>query len=308
MEEEIYCKQLKTIYVEDNGLLSGPLFSDVELYDGYHITIEQCGARTITVSNSKEVKAQELYLILSRVVRLLMLFDGKFYTLKEMKFLESKKDSHRLDGYTTNLFNARLSYFESHSACGAKDSLCSFEEVFTPELYDKWVKLLEDLDISHQVYLYSMSANKTPVDLKVAFLVELAEPLVELVKNKTGEFKSLSPGKRGTSLKNCLDALITKYGHEIFEKEIKVDRDSFLQILVNSRVRIMHIKNQQKGKHLDGNESVLYMLKISFLYRHILLSLLGIDGTEMTKQIKQSMNSLNNWNNVLGRLLIKMRE
>ncbi len=41
MEEEIYCKQLKTIYVEDNGLLSGPLFSDVELYDGYHITIEQ---------------------------------------------------------------------------------------------------------------------------------------------------------------------------------------------------------------------------------------------------------------------------
>lgn len=306
MAEEIYCKELKAIYVEEHGLLSGPITSHIELNKGYRVAIEQFGLRTITVSNVEEVDARELYVVLSRVVRLLMLFDGKFYKLKELKFSESQNDAHRLGGYAKKVINSRLSYFESHSACSTNDFICSYEDVLTSKLYDDWVELLEDLDISHQVYLYSMSANKMPVDLKVSFLIELAEPLIELVKNKTGLYASLSPGERGTSLKMCLDALITKYGLEIFNKEIEVDYDTFLKILVNSRVRIMHIKKKQKGKYLNGNESVLYMLKISFLYRYILLSLLGVCKMEMMEHIKKAVESLNDRNNDLDRFLIDM--
>lgn len=296
------------IYDGDEGTLSNPLSLDVELNTGYHITIEQYGERIITVSNAKEVYARELYNVLSHIERLLMLFDGKFYKLKEMKFTESQNDVKRLDGYTTNLINNRLPYFESNSACSTYYIICSFENVLTRELYDDWVELLQDLEISHQVYLYSMSACKMPVDLKVSFLIELAEPLIELVKSKTGLYASLSPGERGTSLKNCLDALITKYGLEIFRRELEVDYDTFLKILVNSRVRIMHIKKKQKGRYLNGSESVLYMLKISLLYRYILLSLLGVGEMEMMEQIKKSVELLDEWNGVLGRLLTEMRK
>lgn len=65
------------------------------------------------------------------------------------------------------------------------------------------------------MYLYSLSNNGVTVDVKCAFLIELAEPLIEIVKEHTNFFSSLQPGPRGASLKNCLDALITKYGFDI---------------------------------------------------------------------------------------------
>ena len=250
MGEAIFCKQLKAVYSEDKGMLSGPKASDIDLKKGFHIKIEQGGIRTITISNNNEVNVRDLYAILTYIERLLMLFDGKFYNLKELKFSDSQNDAHRLDSYASNLVNsARLSYFESDNYCSV-GKICSFSDVLTPDLYEKWVELVKELDISHQVYLYSMSANRMPVDLKAAFLVELAEPLVEIIKNRTGLFPSLSPGEKGTTLKMCLRGLIKNYGMEIFQKEMSANSNKFLQFLVNSRVRIMHIKKKQKGMSL----------------------------------------------------------
>lgn len=47
--------------------------------------------------------------------------------------------------------------------------------------------------------------------------------------------------------------------------------------MVNSRVRIIHIKREQKGLYFNGNESVLYTLKISLLYRCIIFKVLNIN-------------------------------
>ncbi len=306
MAEEIYCKQLKAIYEDNKGLLPGPVISDIKIGDGYHIKIEQCGVRTITISNEEEVKARSLYAVLSYIVRLLMIFDGRFYKLREMIFSESIKDADRLEGYALNLKYSRLTYFDSDSVFDASDKICSFEEVLTPDLYNNWIEILEELDISHQVFLYSLSANKMPVDLKVSFMIELAEPVIELLKKKTGLYASLTPGERGTPLKVCLDALITQYGQDIFKKEIDVNYASFLQTLVNSRIRIMHIKKNQKGIYLNGEESVLYIIKISLLYRYILLNLLSVSKTKMIEQIKQGVAMLDKWNDTLDRFLVKI--
>ena len=59
----------------------------------------------------------------------------------------------------------------------------------------------------------------------------------------------------------CLDALIIQYGQEIFSKEIETNYEGFLQVLVNSRVRIMHIKRNQKGIYFNGSEPALYMIE-----------------------------------------------
>ncbi len=68
------------------------------------------------------------------------------------------------------------------------------------------------------MFLYSVSDSKMPIDAKCAFLFELAELLVEVVKVHTHLYSSLTPGERGTSLKMCVDALISKYGTLIFRK------------------------------------------------------------------------------------------
>ena len=69
----------------------------------------------------------------------------------------------------------------------------------------------------------------------------------------------------------------------------------------------MHIKKKQKGIFMNGDESVLYIMKISLLYRHILLSLLGISEKETIEQIKKDVSIFDNWNDTLNKVLIKIQ-
>lgn len=110
------------------------------------------------------------------------------------------------------MLNNRLSYFESSEfSKGKVNCLMEYDEVLTEDLFLKWKELLDELDLVNQMYLYSISNNRMPVDLKSAFLTELAEPLIEIVKAHKKYFTSLNPGQRGTTLKMCLDSLITKF-------------------------------------------------------------------------------------------------
>lgn len=184
--------------------------------------------------------------------------------------------------------------------------MLGFDSIITADLYCKWEKLLDELDVVHQMYLYSLSNSGMTVDIKCAFLIELAEPLVEIVKKHTNFYASLTPGARGTSLKNCLDALITKYGVDIFERELSNDYEKFLSALVNSRVRIMHIKREQKGVYFNGAESVLYALKMNLLYRRIMFEVLGIDEVNYRDNLKKCVSRLDEWNDTLDNFLIKL--
>ena len=156
------------------------------------------------------------------------------------------------------------------------------------------------------MYLYSLSNSGITVDVKCAFLIELAEPLVEIVKGHTNYFSTLIPGARGTTLKSCLDALITKYGVDIFEKELSNNSEQFLSAMVNSRVRIMHIKREQRGIYFNGNESVLYTLKMSLLYRRIIFEVLGISEINYRDNLLKCVSRLDKWNDVLEHFLLKL--
>ena len=262
-------------------LLGGPHIVEFDTTDEqkFHIKIEQCGFRMIAITSDRDTSAFDLYAILTRIERLLMLLEGVFIPLSELKLSESDTANEKqLTSFQNNLIKGRLSYFSSADFCNYKvDKLLEFDTILTAELYSKWEQLLVELDLVHQVYLYFLSNSKITVDVKCAFLIELAEPLIEVVKEHTKFFSSLTPGPRGASLKNCLDALITKYGADIFGSELASDYERFLFAMVNSRVRIMHIKREQKGVFFNGNESVLYMLKMNLLYRRIMFEVLGID-------------------------------
>ena len=291
-------------------LLGGPHIVEFDTTDEqkFHIKIEQCGFRMIAITSDRDTSAFDLYAILTRIERLLMLLEGVFIPLSELKLSESDTANEKqLTSFQNNLIKGRLSYFSSADFCNYKvDKLLEFDTILTAELYSKWEQLLVELDLVHQVYLYFLSNSKITVDVKCAFLIELAEPLIEVVKEHTKFFSSLTPGPRGASLKNCLDALITKYGADIFGSELASNYERFLSAMVNSRVRIMHIKREQKGVFFNGNESVLYMLKMNLLYRRIMFEVLGIDEAIYKNSLLKCVSRLDEWNGILKGFLSKL--
>ena len=279
MEKLAKCKVLIGTYINDNIILGGPHVAEFETRDNkFFIKIEQCGYRKISIKALEETSVFELYGVFTKIERLLMIFDGQFLNLENLEFTDSSDtEKSMLKSVGNNLMHQRLSYFKSSDLVSYKvDKLLEFEEVLNSDLYDKWEHLLEELDIAHQMYLYAMGDTKITVDVKCAFLIELSETLVEVLKAYTNSFQKLKPGN-GTSLRACVKALIEEYGKDIFEREMEANEKEFLSTVINSRVRIMHIKRNQKIKYFDGNESVLYILKLSLLYRRILLEILGVE-------------------------------
>ena len=82
--------------------------------------------------------------------------------------------------------------------------------------------------------------------------------------------------------------------------------ERFLSAMVNSRVRIMHIKREQKGVFFNGNESVLYMLKMNLLYRRIMFEVLGIDEAIYKNSLLKCVSRLDEWNGILKGFLSKL--
>lgn len=309
MEKLAKCKNVTGTYRNDSIILGGPHVIEFKTSDNrFSITIEQFGYRKIVIKALEDISIFELYGELSKIERLLMIFDGQFINLESLDFTDSSDtEENTLKSSSINLMNQRLMYFKSADMVSYKsDKLLEFDEVLNAEVYEKWKQLLGELDIAHQIYLYAMGDTKMPVDVKCAFLTELTEPLVEVLKVYTELFSDLNPGERGTNLRKCLEALIEEYGIDIFEKEIKTNKDKFLSVMIDSRVRIMHIKRNRKNLYFNGNESILYILKLSLLYRKILLDIIGVEKQIYTDKLQKCVSRLNGWNDTLDKLLLKL--
>lgn len=68
----------------------------------------------------------------------------------------------------------------------------------------------------------------------------------------------------------------------------------------------MHIKREQKGVFLNGTESVLYILKLSLLYRRILFEVLDIAEIYYKESLIRSVSRLDTWNDVLKNFLARL--
>lgn len=236
------CKTLTAIYKNEINTLKKLYEIDFLIHKSVRIHIEQFTVRKIEIDFTSEQLVDDLIAVLTKVERLLMLFDGYFMNLISIEFQDSAGCvPPNLKECAEHFMRRRLAYFHSNKILFSSNYLLDFSKVLTPALYEKWKGILEDLDVAHQVYLYSLCDTNQPVDLRCAFLIELAEPVVEIVKANSPLFESLNPGKQGTSLRDCLRALITTYGSDIFENEINSCFETFLKSLVNSRVRIMHM-------------------------------------------------------------------
>ena len=286
--------KLSVVQGFENGILGGPFQKQFETDNGVFVSITQLYKREIELTSVVPMLSEELISIFQDFEKLLMLFDGRFYTIE--KLTVSNENSETLD-VLDDYNKIRLNCFSSKDLCQYSWlKLISFQDVLTNDLYKNWQALIDDLDIDFQAFLYALSDNKMTIDLNFAFLAELAEPFVELLKERTHYCQSLNPGKSGTTLKTCIESLIEIYGNDIFSKEKEANENYklFLDRVVNSRVRIMHIKNNRKA-HFDGRDCLWYSLKFSLLYRNIVLSLLDIPYQKYKEKIQKATKNIDDF-------------
>lgn len=286
------CNKLSVEQGVEKGLLGGPFQLKLTLKNGVSVLINQFGKRIIELSTYTPISCDDLFMTFQSIEKLLMLLDGRFYPIEKLCYF---MDGDELTDASIEYEQKRLGYFSSKDFCRYSWlRLMAFQNVLTDELFEKWNVLLDELDIAFQSLLYSLSDNRMPVDLNFAFLVELAEPFTELLKEQTCYCQSLTPGERGTTLKMCVDTLILIFGKDIFGEELSADYADFLNAVVGSRVRIMHIKKKQ-SKHFGGKECVKYSMKFSLLYRKILFEVLDIDNCQYDGAIQNATRKINEW-------------
>lgn len=297
------CSSLN-IVLKNEGILGGPHSVKFDYnYNGsiLHIEIEQCLVRTINLSAASPIMMEYLWSFYTTLERLLMLFDGRFYIMESVTFVGDACSKDEYASYANECLSRRLSYCKTDpDYCHIDHVFLIYDAVLSPELVEKWIQLQSELGIVHQVALYNIADTGVTHDVKCAFFIECLEPMVEIIGIYDCFFPSLKPGDRTTTLKMCIDAVISKYGKDIFAEEYSANKDNFLKALVNTRIRIMHIKrNQPVEKHLSGEESVLYLIKLCHLYRVVILSLLGIDYDQYRSAVVKSVKQWNNWNGTL---------
>lgn len=301
------CLSLKVV-VKNEGTLSSPHSAKFDYdYNGseIHIEIEQCFVRTIFMVVDAPITMRKLWDAHIIIERLLMLLDGRFYFIESVTFTGGACSEADYALYVQECLSRRPSYCKTDPAyCYSDHVFLMYDTVLSPELITKWVQLQDELGIVHQVALYNIASTGITHDVKCANFIECLEPIAEIIGIYDNFFLSLKPGDRTTTLKMCIDAVISKFGKDIFAEEYNANKDKFLQTLVNTRNRIMHIKrNQPAGKYLSGVESVLYLVKLFHLYRVVILSLLGVDYTRYQSAVVRSINQWDAWDGVLNNFI-----
>lgn len=301
------CSSLK-VMLQNEGILGGPHKFEMKYSlkgNNIDIKIEQAGNRKIVLTSLIPAPMNLLWDFYGQLERLLMLFDGRFLNIKEVVFSGEECVDAEYSNYADECKMHRLSYCKTDPAyCNSNHCFLEFDNTLTPELLTKWILLQEQLDIVNQTVLYNIADTGVTHDIKCANLIECLEPVTEIINEYEKFFPNLKPGDRTTTLKMRIDAVISKYGQDIFFQEYMANKERFLQVLVNTRNRIMHIKrNQPQDKYLSGPESILYLVKLCHLYRIVLLSLLGINYDSYKSIVIKSVEQWNSWEETLDKFV-----
>lgn len=287
-----------------NGILGGPFRKEFALSNngiGYTISVVQEVVRKIEIFSDKADNASDILGIYYRIITLLMLFDGQFYPV-----IEAIEDGIDI---THSMKKRELaSYKSADFMLGSGNTLLDPFQLLSANLVNAREDLETELDLVHKMFLYCVSAVKMPVDMKCAFLIETYIGLAELIASRKADFILPDVGKRESKLKKYLIEVIGRCGQEIFETEQKVGIEAFSAVLKESRNRIAHIKAKQGKLFLDGKESVLYLCKLSMLYRMILFDLLEIPPKLYESNVKRRVETLDQWNGVLHDFMERLKE
>lgn len=285
-----------------NGFLGGHYQSDFSVkYKNilFDISINQSIIRSIKITTDSSTDIDTLIDLFNKVDMLIMLGEGHFINIKEAKIINNE-DIEEEASILTNKLQHRLKMYNSADYVQGRHSyFLSFDKYLNQEKVEKWFSVIDELDILHQAVLYAMADTGVTIDCKCAVLIESFKGLSELIEIYINQYNRPSVKNGESKLGVYLSSIIDKFGIDIFAEEISVNKEKFMSVLVNSRNRIAHIKSKQNKLYLSGVESVLYAVKLSFLYRIVLLEILEVDYSLYSKNVKTSISKWNKWNGIM---------
>lgn len=262
------------------------------------ITIEQFAlGRTVKVVFRNYVPHEYLDTLLYLTEQLLMIIEGSFLPLQDATYLDlSNGNQNDISVFNRQFKSNRLSYFVSDKIASSSDVLLNYEDVLNEKLFAEWMSVCDVLKYANQIYLYFMGKSGLPVDLRVSFLIEMMEPISEMLVEKN-IIPVVDKGEgRYAPLRNCLKSVIDKYGQIIFWQELNSGNyEKFLTCTVNTRRNIMHVKNKRSVPSYDGKTSVAYIWKFSLMYQIIILDLIGVENSKYVNRLKKIADTIDQW-------------
>lgn len=281
---------LKIIQKPTNGFLGGPKYNKFTLCANgfsFNIEIQQSITRIICIDSSESNNYKDYLDIFYTLETLLMICDGHF-----MPTVSAFEDDIEI----TSSWNKRRlpSYSSADFMLGTWNKLIDYSEIIDEDMFMKWYGLKKELDLNFKMMLYCVSSVEMPKDIQCAFMTEAFLGIYELVikKHLTVKMNKIPDGE--SKLKYYLIALFEKFGAVIFGKELTINKNSFAQILVNSRNRIAHISSRQDRVFLNGEECVMYLKKLSLLYRIIIFDHLEISEDLYKDKLSSATNPIDN--------------
>lgn len=291
--------ELKIIQTNDNGMFGGTYLNDFEyVYNNtnYRVKIEQNIKREILIGTDKVVKRSELFEMESLIEQLLFVFDGRFYPIESAKMIDKMENPTIYQNKVNGYFDNRPPIYQSIDICRYRlMKLVNFKDIDLSNALLEWVRVSDELDIAFNMLLYCLSDIHMPVDCKISSMIEMTKPFGEIMEKNNDSFQiERTSDKNKLTLKTALAAVINTFGTEIFSKEINGNFKEFLDMMVNTRNKISHVKSLRK-KCLDGVQCAFYIAKLSLIYRKMIFILIGIDTELYNENILKAVNVWDKW-------------
>lgn len=249
----------------------------------------------IEIKCNEPVELETLYLWMGEIRRFEYLFDGAFYTLQNCE-----ADNENI---TDSIRKIEVGYFQN--AKYLHKIPFELDEKSYKKYFLKWLAQEKKLGIINQMVLYANNVNGLPADVRISMLTECYEALAkELEKKKliiiTPEKATnrnvkcpncnqshIIPVKGKKTLACCLLAILERFGQPVFMTEYRRKR-SLVNHIVKTRNKVFHVNYRQK-KTLKGSQSGFYAIKLDWLYRYIILLLIGIDKKKLDEIVSKQI-------------------
>ncbi len=263
------------------------------------IKIASNKTRLVTIRGEKRLPMYILWECYDSLEKLIMMFDGRFYSDITVTFEDKKIPEEDRVMYAEACQNQRKIYHVSDNLCCVGDPLVLYEDYISDQIFEKWLAIESEFGLVHEAVLFNMAETSITRDVKCARMIEAMVPLAEVISLHNRFFPTFKPDGKSTTLKTCLDAVISHYGKEIFFKEYDYDKEEFLSMMVRTRARVMHIC-QDEERAFSGKAARLYLVKLFFLYRVAILDLMGIREEVYRDSLMRSATMWNDWQGAFG--------
>lgn len=256
--------------------------------------------KSVTITSETAPPFSVFWSILTDVLRFESLFDGCFFPIAELR-ADGRNVADIVRPYI-------LAFYESEERYTAFQLQFSDREY--RNLFHAYRRYEKASIIIHPVFLYATYTNGLTVDLRIALLLQVFEPIalkeaengqIALPKppfvsysrrcpqcGKTLTRQQKSPGLR---FEDELKAIVDKYGTSIFAGDSK---SRILKKAVGTRNTVFHVDiADSQSQKFKPAECGFYVKKFSLLYRSIVFCNLGISDGIVDDTIQKAVSSLN---------------